>query len=138
MKRHTAFPGQYLKSADIGTARPVVEISHVTMEKVGEDEKPVLHFAGKEKGMVLNGTCFDAIVEISGEDDSDNWAGHRVQLYVDKNVQYQGKRVEGLRICAPPANKPAQRPAKRAPEPEPEPDPDFEVGTLADEDSIPF
>lgn len=106
------------------------------MEKVGEDDKPVLHFEGKEKGMVLNGTCFDACVEITGEDDSDNWTGHRVQLYVDKNVQFQGKRVEGLRICAPqPPSRPVQRPK---PKPEPEPEPDFEAGAGSDLDDPPF
>lgn len=119
MKRHEAFPGQYLRADDIGTARPTVTISHVTMEKFGDDTKPVLHFTGKDKGMAVNATVWASLEEITGEEDSDNWAGHRVTLYVDPNVMYQGKRVKGLRVCAPPAGKNGSKPA---PPPEPEPE----------------
>jgi hypothetical protein len=119
MKSTDIFPGKYLRAADLGTAEPVVTIRTVTMETLGDDTKPVLYFEGKEKGVVLNKTNWNSCVEITGEDDSDDWAGHKVKLFVAK-VDFQGKRVPAIRI-----NDPRPRPA----EPEIEDD---------DDDRVPF
>lgn len=114
-----AFPSTYLKQSDIGDRKVLLTIARVAYETVGQgkdaEDKPVLYFAGKEKGMVLNRGNADAITAINGGDDEmDNWGGLKIVVYVDPNVTFGGKRVGGLRIAAPPKPKPAPRPAQQA------------------------
>lgn len=130
----TAF-GSYLKAEDIGQSCPVVTIESCNIEEIGEekDRKPVLHFVGKDKAMACNLTNAQAIEAIVGTDDMDAWVGHQVQLYVDPNVMYGGKKVKGLRVRAP------QRPVPQkvqAPPPKPQPLPDDEF--QATDGDVPF
>lgn len=128
MNINTAFPSNYLKADDLGKSRPVVTISDVRVEKVGEDEKPIVYFEGKEKGLVLNKTNAATIAELADSSETDDWSGVRVRLYATK-VDFQGRRVLAIRIEEAPA---APRSVRQ---PEPEPEPDFvEVG----DDEIPF
>lgn len=101
MKANDVFPSSYLKAEDLGTSSPTVTIFGVKLEKLGDDEKPVIYFQGKEKGLVLNRTNWNMLAEITGQDDSDNWNGKKVKLYVAR-VDYQGKRVPAIRIDYPP------------------------------------
>jgi hypothetical protein len=98
----------HLKADEIGPNKRIpVTISHVQMGKVGDDDKPILYFEGKDKGLPLNKTNINALVELLG-DESDLWGGRRVLLYTTK-VDYQGKKVLGIRFDALPA--PAAAPA---------------------------
>ena len=97
MKGTDVFPGKYLRAADLGTAEPVVTIKTVKMEDLGDETKAVVYFEGKDRGVVLNKTNWNMLVELTGEDDSDHWAGHRIRLFVAK-VDFQGKRVPSIRI----------------------------------------
>jgi len=110
MKASEAFPSNYLKAADLGKARPVVTISGIRSDKLGDDERRILSFKGKDKEMVLNRTNWNMIAEITGQDDDDNWVGHQIQLYVAR-VDYQGKRVDAIRVDYPPkGHQPVQPP----------------------------
>jgi len=102
MRSSSVFPSAYLKAADIGQAKPIVTISHVTMEKFEDESKAVLHFVGKDRGLILNKTNWATLEVLTGQDDSDLWTGHQVQLYVTP-VPFQGKVVPAIRIAAPPA-----------------------------------
>lgn len=95
-----AFPSTYLKAADLQGKRALVTISHVKMEDVADEPKPVLYFVGKEKGLVLNKTNSNMITEIIGSDETDHWKGKAVTLYVTK-VDFQGRRVDGIRVDYP-------------------------------------
>ena len=95
-----AFPSQFLKAADLQGRRATVTIAGVTMEDIGSDTKPVLHFQGKDKGLVLNKTNANMITEIVGSDETDDWKGKRVTLYPTK-TDFQGKRVDAIRIDYP-------------------------------------
>ena len=125
MKIGAAFPGQYLKAADLEGKRVRVVIERVDMEDIGGETKPVLHFRGKSRGVVLNKTNASAIWGINGSDDMDDWGGTEIVLYPSK-TDFQGKRVDCIRIDPPEAT--PQRPASRPPsrlqpisvEPEPE------------------
>ena len=97
MKGNAVFPGKYLRADDLGGKEPVVTVSHIKIETLGEDSKPVLYFAGKERGLVLNKTNWSALVDVTGEEDSDDWEGKKVKLVVRK-VEFQGKRVPAIRI----------------------------------------
>lgn len=100
MNINGAFPSTYLKAADLSGRRALVTISHVKMEDIGDDHKPVLYFAGKDKGLVLNKTNANAITEITGTDETDGWRGKTIVLYVAK-VDFQGKRVDAIRVDYP-------------------------------------
>lgn len=123
MNINGAFPSSYLKASDLAGRRVLVTISHVAMEDIGDDHKPVLYFAGKEKGLVLNKTNANMICEICQNDETDAWKGHAVVLYATK-VDFQGKRVDAIRIDYPAAGQtPAPKPVARI---------------VEDEDTVPF
>jgi hypothetical protein len=97
MKISTAFPSEYLKAGDLNGKAVRVVIETVTAEKIGDDTKPVLHFLGKDKTLVLNKTNANRIVEATGTDETDDWAGWSILLYACK-VDFQGKRVDAIRV----------------------------------------
>ena len=103
MRISSAFPSKYLKAADLNDKKPIVTISHVEMEDVGQGEnkemKPVIYFEGKEKGIVLNKTNSDVLATMYG-DDTDEWKGEKVQLY-EATVDFQGKRTAAIRMKIP-------------------------------------
>lgn len=102
MKTNDVFPSKYLRGADIEDREVQATVSHVAMEDVTETEKkPVVHFKGATKGVVLNKTNWDRLVHISGSDDSDDWSGVKVILYTEL-VTFQGKTSPSVRIKRPP------------------------------------
>lgn len=103
-----AFPSTYLKAADLGKSRPTVTIDRVSLEEVGDDHKPVVYFAGKDKGLVLNKTNAGAIVDIAGTSDYSKWGGVAIRLFATK-TEYAGKRVDCIRIDEPEGAKPPAR-----------------------------
>jgi hypothetical protein len=125
----TAFPSKYLKASDLGQLRPVVVIDAVRMESIGDDEdKPVVHFQGKAKGLVLNKTNANMIAEITGSQETEHWRGRRIALYASK-TDYQGKRVDCVRVDYPP-----QGAGTPTPPPPPPPAEEFQ----ADDSDVPF
>lgn len=110
----TAF-GSFLKAEDLQGKAVNIVIEHVSIEKIkgqdggADEQKLVAHFAGKDKGLVLNRTNADALNHIFGTEDYDYWKGV-VQLYVDPNIRYGNKTVSGIRIRATGAAAPAPPP----------------------------
>jgi hypothetical protein len=100
VKGAEVFPSRFLNAADLNGHAPVVTIARVELQTVGKEQKPVVYFEGKEKAIVLNRTNFVAIVELTGEDDTDQWPGHRIKLVVTK-VDFQGRRVPAIRVEDP-------------------------------------
>lgn len=96
MKLSTAFPSNYLKADDLQGREVPVTIAKYALEKLGEEQKLVIYFAGKEKGMVCNRTNADRIAHYYG-DDLDHWIGKAVILGTEL-VSFQGKTTEGLRV----------------------------------------
>jgi hypothetical protein len=98
MKRNEAFPSKFLKAADINED-VTATISSVEWEEVGQDKttKSVLYFRGKLKPLILNGTNWDKIVEVTGEDDSDEWEGKKITLFKTE-VPFGREMVEAIRV----------------------------------------
>ena len=94
MRAPDAFQSKYLKSTDVKAKPIVATISHMEMELVGQEQKPVLHLEG-EKPMVLNRTNFETLENAFG--DSNDWAGHKIKISCQP-TQFQGRTVDGLRI----------------------------------------
>jgi hypothetical protein len=106
MKSYRAYgDGNYLKKEDV-TPPQVWTINNVeerTVTAPGKEpkEKLVLFFDGTQKGLVLNMTNGDALYDMTGDDDPEEWIGQRVELYVDDTVAYVGKRIGGGRLRKP-------------------------------------
>lgn len=113
---------QTLKVDDLPAGKiVVVEIADCVMrtlkdEKGKEEQKPVLSFARASKVLVLNKVNARAIRDLLKTPDTDHWRGQKIGLYVDPNVDFGGRRVKGIRICAA-----TGRPAAAAPAPPPPP-----------------
>lgn len=104
MKIGQAFPSKYLKASDLGTKRHKVKISKVELADVSGDvevpeEKPILFFEGKGKGLVLNRTNAGTIEEAYG-DETDAWAGKEIEIFAT-TTDFKGKRVPCIRIDVP-------------------------------------
>ena len=100
MNMANAFPSKYLSAADINGVEPTYHISAVVMEQVGRDanepQKPVLYFADCDKGMVLNVTNNNTIMDMYGHD-SDAWLGKPITIFAT-HVDFGGKMVPAIRV----------------------------------------
>lgn len=65
-----------------------------------DEQRWVLYFRERDKGMVLNVTTIRVLEQAFGNE-SDDWIGKKVKVYVDPNVSFQGKVVGGLRLMPP-------------------------------------
>lgn len=105
---------KFLKKEDFDEDR-VMTIKGVSLEEVAQGEqKWILFFREEAKGMALNTTSIRVLENAFG-DDSDNWIGKRVMVYVDPNVSFQGRVVGGLRLRPPKKQAAAAPPAKTEP-----------------------
>ena len=132
MKRDEVFPSKYLKSTDLNGGRIEATIERAMLETLKspdgkEQTKMVLYFRKARKALPLNRTNFEAVSEVVGDDETDRWPGHRIELYADK-TQMAGKTVDCVRIRAP-----AQRELPQQKSPAPKPSPDDET-----DDGVPF
>lgn len=130
MRKDQIFPSKYLKEPDLRGRDVNVTIDRV--ERVSFQGKPglVVYFEGKDKGLPCNQTIFDQIAYATGEDDTENWAGHRITLYPTETT-YQNEMRPVVRVRTRPPNENGAR-AKQPPSPPPDLDPEEE------EDEIPF
>lgn len=124
------YPSRYLKESDLRGREVTVTIRKVEIVKIGDDTKPVAHFEGKDKGLVLNKTMFNAIAKATGELDSDNWGGHRITLYPTE-TEFKGETVACIRVRLRTQDNGAKGRAPVPPPPDPDPEDEFE-------DDIPF
>ena len=106
MKSYRAYnDGAFLNKADVNP--PVVwtitDVAERNVTAPGKEpkEKLVLFFDGTKKGLVLNMANGDALYDMTGHEDPEEWIGQRVELYVDENVAYAGKRIGGVRLRKP-------------------------------------
>lgn len=103
MKIGQAFPSKYLKAADLAGKSHALSILGVKIENVGgadnEEDKPVMYFNGKQKGVVLNRTNAMAVAAKYG-DDTESWVDKDVLVYPD-TVMFQGKLVDCIRMRIP-------------------------------------
>lgn len=104
MKRSDAFPTKYLSKDDI-KAPTTGTIERVVNETLGQGDdqeiKPVMYFSGgPDKPMVVNATNWITVEALYG-DESDNWTGKQIEIWVDPSVSFGGKRIGGLRLRQP-------------------------------------
>jgi len=102
---------KWLKKEDVAQLdeeKRIVTVEAIVEEQVGDDIKPVVYFKGIGKGWAINMTGLEALSEISGSQDTEDFIGVRVEIYVDPDVRYAGKRVGGIKLRPAPLGKAAQ------------------------------
>ncbi len=110
MKKNDAMPGKYLGQDDFPLPCTAI-INEVILEQIKDMDtemnktKAVLYLIGPSlegvdisRGIILNNTNWDSLEEITGKDDSDDWIGTHIEVYVDPNIRFGGKKVGGVRI----------------------------------------
>jgi hypothetical protein len=111
MKLDDMLESKYLKQSDVQdeTIVTCVGVKRANMAK--EDEEPEYRWIVKwqefAKPMVINATNIKRLFKYLG-DDTDQWKGGNVILYVDPDIEFGGKVVGGLRV------KEYRKPAKPA------------------------
>jgi hypothetical protein len=136
MKKGDVFPSRFFKAEDVETPLTLVVAStdyEPLRDHNGEmQQKLIVSFKKTRKRLVVNLTNFDNFVSVTGEPDSDSWAGATVQLYAT-TVQVGPKTVACVRVRdADQANlKPAKATATKRPVKQASADDDMD-------DSIPF
>jgi hypothetical protein len=123
----------FLKKEDCGDRGILVTIKEVVQENVAKDGSPeelkwCVFFKECDKPMVLNSINCQLIASITKQENTDNWPGHKVVLYNDPAISYQGKITGGIRVRAP-RGAAAQPAANPAPAP---------VAPVEDDSSVPF
>jgi len=103
MKTTDLFPSKYVKADDLAGGNQTVTIRELAVEEIGQgkdrEEKPVLYFQNREKGLVLNVTNCRTIEDTYGLE-TDDWAGKEVELFSTK-VEFKGDRVDAIRVRIP-------------------------------------
>ena len=117
MNINDVFPSNYIKASDLQGQARLLTISAIALEQLGTGEsKPVLQFAGHDKGLVLNKTNA-SILAASFSPETDGWIGKQIELYPDK-VSFQGRIVDAVRVRVPvPAAAAPAQPATAQPAP---------------------
>ncbi len=110
--------GRFLGQADVDPPILVTIIKvdqvDVALPNTDPEWRWAVYFQQTEKPMTLNKTNAQDIADIAGSEETDDWKGHTIVLWRDKNIMYQGKKVGGIRVRAP-------KPGYKAPEQPPEP-----------------
>ena len=99
---------KWLKKEDVmelSAEQQIATVQAVVEEQVGDDVKPVVYFKGIEKGWAANMTGLEALAEMAESQDTEDFIDVRVQIYVDPDVRYAGKRVGGIKIRPAPLSK---------------------------------
>lgn len=95
-------PSSFLKQEDLEGNDWVVTIKNVTKEAIKSSdgtskEKFIVHF-NECKPLVLNKTNMTILISLMGTNESEQWPGKRITLYVKDDVEFGGKMVAAIRI----------------------------------------
>ncbi|MGA8693012.1 MAG: hypothetical protein WB689_04060 [Xanthobacteraceae bacterium] len=108
-KKHEVIKTKYFKAKDCPadwTLTAEVEMARIEQVGQGSDqkEKLVVYFRRVQQGLVCGAVVWDQFIEATGEEDSDDWQGHTVELYVTETT-FGGKLVPAIRVRKPGAKK---------------------------------
>ena len=113
--------GHYLKKEDLSDPvdTELLWVKEETVTTPGKDTttRLVAYFEGLSKGLVLNTANCETLAEMTGTNDPNEWKDVAVQLYVDPDVTYGGKKIGGIRIRKPaPVSVPVPKLKVKAPQ----------------------
>lgn len=97
---------KYLKQSDVEdeVTVTVVKVGKANISKEGEEPeyKWLIRYQEFSKPMVLNATNIKRLARACESEETEEWTGKKVVLYVDHDVEFAGNVVGGLRIRAIP------------------------------------
>jgi hypothetical protein len=119
-----AFPSRFLNGSNV-TRPMVLNIEFVKQEELETPDgrrqtKTVVYFNNCKQLLACGPVLFDAIVDVTGEVDSDDWAGHRVEVY-PSTCEVGGKVKACVRVRTPGTTTEAETKSKSKPKPKPRP-----------------
>jgi hypothetical protein len=95
---------KYMKQTDVEEDRVVTVVkvgkANVARENDEPEYKWLIRFQEFNKPMVLNSTNIKRLAKACGSEETDDWIGKQVVLFVDPDVEFAGNVVGGLRIRA--------------------------------------
>jgi len=95
----------YLKRPDVEPPILVtikrVELKNMAKDGQPQEMKPVIEFHEIKKRLACNKTNFKRIVKETGEADSDDWAGKKIVLWFNEDIEFGGEQVGGIRVRGP-------------------------------------
>lgn len=101
MKIGDMIDSKYLKQSDVEDETPVTVQKLAKVNVARDDEDPdykwSVKFAEFSKPMILNVTNLKRMAKALG-DDTDDWIGNQVILFVDPDIEFGGNVVGGLRV----------------------------------------
>ncbi len=104
-KTSEMMPSKYLRKEDIDGDK-LVTIKSIEKINIARDDAPpdyrwAMVFHEYQKPLILNPTNIQLCQNIFSSDESNDWLGKKIVLYVDPSVALKGKIVGGLRLRAP-------------------------------------
>ncbi len=132
--KNQIFPKPHIVALDLQGKQFAVTIDHFGFQEVndpkGGDKKtkaPVLWFKDAKKYLILNSTNWDAVVDATGKENSDEWGGHKIVLFPTTKVAF-GKTWNVIRVAKPIAGAKAEAlPELAMPEADEDPEPLDEI-----------
>ena len=119
IKKSEAIPTKYFRAKDLPNGWTLTaEIEMARMEKFeadrakGDAEKMVVYFRRQKSGLVVGSIVWDQFIEVTGEEDSEDWPGHVVELF--KTTTPFGREVVPcvrVRKASEPPKKTSKKPA---------------------------
>lgn len=96
---------KYIQKSDVEKGA-LVTIKEITETDFSSDSQPekikfVIHFDEAYKPWVPGIESLEAISQVAGTGNVDDWTGTKLVLFVDSSVRFAGKKVGGIRCRAP-------------------------------------
>ena len=93
---------KFLKGTDFPNPKQVT-IRNIDKRNVARENQPkrmraVATFEEFDKGMVMNTTNLKRAARVLGSENTDDWAGKRIWIFYDEEVEFGGEIVGGLRV----------------------------------------
>lgn len=79
----------------------LLTIASADSEFFGDEEKIEVGFEEVPETVLCSAAALRQLASICGSFETDEWLGEKVVLFNDKNVEFDGEKVGGLRFRAP-------------------------------------
>lgn len=95
--RDQLFPSKYLKGHDLRGREATVTIDRVETTRIRGDKVNIIHFEGKDKGLVMNVTIYNQIADVLSEENTDAWEGQQIVIFPTE-VEFNGEMKSVVRV----------------------------------------
>jgi len=104
MRVESMTESKYLKQSDVDGDLLVTisKIGKVNLAKEGDapEYKWAMKFEELQKPLILNATNLKRLARACNSQETDDWIGKKILLYVDPDIEFGGNVVGGIRVKA--------------------------------------